>query len=142
MTDQPEAGRPLAPYVDLLGAHIDLISDTSEETALQLSDGLSRLRKNLIELSEMPGANGAGLQNAVELSAELQALLQTQDILRQQVVAVRNGLSGLSEVSIDDVSSLIDGLKDGYVMPEQWAVHARITGEAEEDTLPKGPTFF
>lgn len=138
---QDEFENVLAPFVQLLGAHMDLISETSEETALRMSEGLSALRKSLIEIAE--ATNDSRIDAAIECTAELHSLLQSQDILRQQVVAVRCGLDGLSDLRTDDVSHHIEELKDGYVMPQQWNIHARLTGEdATEPTTDAGPTFF
>ena len=141
MADMSDSGS-IAPYVALLGAHIELISDTSEDTAMRLSEGLAALRQNLVDLAGTPGANGQ-VQDALDRASELQSLLQTQDILRQQVVAVRDGLAGLAELKSNDVSELVEALKDHYVMPQQWEIHAQITGETDEDdTGSDGPVFF
>ena len=134
--------RSIAPYVALLGAHIDLVSDTSEDTAMRVSEGLAALRQDLLDLAAQLGTNGP-VHAALDRASDLQGLLQTQDILRQQVLAVRNGLASLSELETDDVSELIDALKDRYVMPQQWEIHAQVTGERNDDTTDNGgPVFF
>ena len=141
MPEDMSDSRSIAPYVALLGAHIDLVSDTSEDTAMRLSKGLAALRQDLLDLAGQLGTNGQ-VQDALDRASDLQGLLQTQDILRQQVVAVRDGLASLSGLETDDVSDLIGALKDRYVMPQQWEIHAQITGERDEDTTGKGGSVF
>ena len=148
MTDRTDTDKSAAdaeviePFVALLGAHVDLISETSEETALQLSDGLSALRGLLLKLKDGP-SDSSLIDDALDRTSDLQSLLQTQDILRQQVVAVREGIGGLSGLKDDDVMRHIDNLKDGYVMPQQWDIHTRVTGEEKVDEPSSGgPLFF
>lgn len=137
------ADSSLEPFIVLLAAHIDLISETSEDTALQMSEGLAHLRKILLRLAEN-GADEALIRDATDRASDMQSLLQAQDISRQQTVAVRQGLAGLAKIQSNDVMDYIETLKNGYVMPEQWDVHARVTGEEDIGDSPPnaGPMFF
>jgi len=131
----------LAQFVDLLGAHLDLISKTSEDTALRLSEGLSEIRVTLSEMAQ-GRMDETRLNAALERASELQADLQSQDILRQQVVAVRHGVATLASLPVADVSMHMEGMKSDYVMPQQWDIHARITGEPEGEPPTQGTAFF
>lgn len=140
---------PAEPIAKLLEAHLALISETSESGTLRLSEGLARLREDLlcVEKQLPPGSIGA---NSLELATDLQTHLQFQDIIRQQVIAVQTGLeciAGTDVISKDPENpwtpAAIELLESSYVMESQWKIHHVALGrESTQEKAGTETVFF
>lgn len=143
-SDDTDVG--IAPIIELLCAHAALVQNTSDHMALTLSDGASELEELSASLPR-----DAQLQFQKSVSRMLVAL-QSQDILRQQVGVLMHGLKALSTAEpptgtgqrgSDWISSQISGLRDAYVMREQYVLHATLTGTpAPPLEVDMGPLLF
>lgn len=127
MNDMSEDFATLAPFVRLLLAHAELIRETSGTMAMGLSDGLEALQDAMQAPDQATGAD------VDAVLANLLSCLQAEDILRQQVVILENGLRVVAEamvpVGVEPQSwlrSRLDELKQTYVMQQQHDVHAKV----------------
>jgi hypothetical protein len=145
-TDAKDGSRTLSPLTELLKAHAQLIIETSEQMASEISDRLS-------EMSDAVATGDKAHVNALEdRIARLVSALQLQDVLRQQAVVLVNGLDAVSQAHVPEGESpedwYMDRMKEieaAYVMHEQHAVHAKLLGEEVPDEKPAAAndmTFF
>jgi len=141
-----DAAVGIAPLIELLCAHAALVQNTSDHMALTLSDGISELEQLSASLTQDEQSQ---LQKPV---SQMLVALQSQDILRQQVGVLMHGLKALTKAEpptgtgqegSDWISSQISGLRDAYVMREQYVLHATLTGTPPPPLeVDGGPLLF
>ena len=139
--ESQETSRTVKPLTDLLVAHAELIDETSETMAHDLAKSLQRLRQELPE-SEKDEAIQATM-------SELISALQYQDIVRQQIGVLIQGLEAVASanVPLEDAPEewfdhRLKEIEDGYVMQAQFLVHEKILGIPSKIASNQGDTFF
>lgn len=122
----------IAPLTELLAAQLDLASDTSEKVVFELSDGFIAVKEALGALEETSEAS-ARLRETID---SLHFMLQSQDIVRQQLEGVRFGIGLVSCAHVpvtEGPNAWLEvqksEIKARYVMQAQFDVHAKSFGE-------------
>jgi hypothetical protein len=142
---QDDVKSVIAPIAELLGAHATLARNTSDHMGLALSDTMSELQGLA---SGLPEEAGEEFQRSL---ARMMVALQSQDILRQQLDVLIQGLKALGDaapssnaapISSDWVAARVEGLREAYVMREQHVLHEALTGRAAPPESEPGPMLF
>ena len=141
LCENPVNSRTVKPITDLLVAHAELIDETSETMAADLAKSLQRLRQELPE-SEREEA----IQDTM---SELISALQYQDLVRQQIGVLIQGLESVACASVPSEDSpeewfghRLKEIEDGYVMQAQVLVHEKILGISKDTASSDDDIFF
>lgn len=143
MTDKAQA------YFSVLHAHIDSAVATTETATLDLTNGLSDIHRTLLA-SQQSGGERVDLKDLAGQISGLLAVLQFQDIVRQQLECVQCALSmakgeptGIFQAPEPQaVEDALEKLKRDYVMQQQIEAHNRALGHTDPDAGGADVEFF
>lgn len=134
-------------FANLLTDHLTVIQKISEDAVLEMSKDLKRIKQELSNIAAK-APDAVDLDQQVEQLSELQAALQFQDVIRQQIDAVKVGLEilakthpPLQETDKRWIHSQLEVLERAYVTRDQWQVHRKYFNNGTEH-LSESFTFF